>query len=179
MSEIPDPEDVLRNMEQQVADKQEAQEELPPATTLQIDCKDQRGNEYKGEFYYTVPNLGARLRIGNMKLGYLPAGEPPDMTALQLVHMICYLTVSITFNEKFSKPHWWEFWKLYDATPFTALYTEATLYESKFLGEHERLGDAEGADQGEDAGIGGDDPADVGRKVQPPAQRSETLAANG
>ena len=175
---IPDPETLLAKTRASQQDAQEPEERLPPTETIHIDCKDGRGHEYKHSFYFTVPKLGTRLDIANMKLGYLPAGPTPDVMVDQLVHMICFLTATITFNDRFPKPHWWDFWNLYDATPFTVLYREATLYESRFHGEPAVDGGDQVADvEQPDTGDRSDSPS-LGRKVQPPTERPETLAAN-
>lgn len=181
MSEIPDPEELLRSqdLKREQKDAQEVAEALPPVTTLSIDCVDGRGKRYQGEFYFKVPTLGDRLRIGNLKLGYFPGGEPPDATSVQMVHIICYLTVTIRFDDgRFKKPHWWDPWNLYDATPFAQLYKEAAQYERKFHGEDSDAGDIQAIDQEQEPRTGGDDAAPVGRKVRASSERRETLTAN-
>ena len=170
------PEDAARRVQ---AEPEMEQEALPPTKVIDIDCKDGRGNHYKHSFYYQVPTLGGRCDIGKMKALYIPEGGLPDLTAARLVHVACYLEKTIQFNEKFKRPHWWKIWECYDAEPFMVLYQEATSYEVKFLGEDSYIrGDQEESREEDDA-AGEHDSTGVGRKIQPPAKRQETLTANG
>ena len=146
--------------------------DLPPITTLSIDVVGTRKKRWKGDFTFKVPNLGDNIKIGAMKSAYLPLGGGSDPQAAALAEQICYLQVTLT-----KTPDWWEPAKFYDATPVTALYGEATRYESRFHGEDTKPR----ADTEVSEGVGepdGGGSADVGRKIQPPAKRSETLTAH-
>jgi hypothetical protein len=155
-----------------MAQEPEESVDLSPVKILHLDVKGTR-RHWKGEFTYKVPTLGDQVKIGAMKSVYLPMGGSQDPNATYLVEQICYLEVTLT-----KKPDWWKPMEFFDAIPVSALYKEATRYESKFHGERPESGtDFEGREDMEESDGGGG--SDVGRKVQPPAQRSETIVSHG
>lgn len=160
---------------------QEAQVELPPQTVIEIDVKDARGRRYQTKAIYRVPNLQDQIQIGQLKAVYLPNGSP-DPQVLSLVDAVCYLTVTLSFSEQYPEPSWWkDRMQLYDVTPLFALYGRALDYERKFLGDSEddRASQGDGQVSADQGGHDRDGEAHVGRKVQAPPERSETLAAHG
>jgi len=170
------PETVSRRLDEVHADlvnKPETDDELSPIKSIHLDTKGSRGKRWTGDFTYKVPTLADQIKIGAMKTAYLPMGSANDNTAALLVEQICYLEVTLT-----KRPDWWKPMDFFDATPVSELYKEVTQYERRFHGGSEDAGaDAEGAESVDepvqDAG------ADVGRKVQPPAKRRETLVSHG
>jgi len=169
------PDEISKRLDDAHADLIQTPEEkagaLTPVTTIQLDAKGTT-RHWAGEFTYKVPTLADQIKIGAMKTAYLPMGSANDPTAAMLVEQICYLEITLT-----KKPDWWKPMDFYDATPVSALYKEVTQYERRFHGERE---DAI-ADEGGAVGVeepDGDGGVDVGRKVQPPAQRSETLVSH-
>ena len=175
---VVDPEEALKQLERGAAKEDGEREEVPAVTTIEIDVKDARGKRYVGRFYYSVPTLGDQIKIGQVKAVMLPQGSPADVNAAVLVDMLAYLQVTLTFNEHYPKPSWWNPTKLYDAAPFDALYRRCLDHEAAFHGRGpQHRGDEAGADESEGRDRGGE--VSVGRKVPPPAQRRETLAGDG
>lgn len=172
------PEELLKQIED--TEKAEAQDrgELPAMTRLHIDVEGTRGKRYRGEFHYTVPTLADQIQMGRLKATYLPQGAAADANAAILAEQICYLAVTI----QDPKPEWWNPFAMYDAAPIGALYGEALKYERKFHGrdEDDRGDDAGAAESsaGSDGGSEADGEATVGRKVQPPAKRRETIVSH-
>lgn len=154
------------------------EEELRPTTVVSIDVKDRRGNRYCHSFYYKVPDLGDRLAIGKATAIWLPNGETPNRTANMLAHIAGYLAVTIKFEGGHQQPTWWDLWKMYDATPFEALYEEVRAYEARFLGIQGDEPRGAGAEDGrEEPAHDRIDPPHVGGDVPTPAQRSTTVIA--
>lgn len=177
---LPDPEQVLKDSRLD-DDEEEEHEQLPPTDAISIDVRDSRGKRYKGTFLFTVPDIGTQIEIGKMKAAYLPQGSAPDPNALTLVEIVCFLTATLTFNEQFPKPSWWNPMKAYSAEPYTALYGRCLEYEARFHGERKEPQRDEG-DAGESEDSGGDAgrrAAGLGGEVRPPAKRPETLAGDG
>jgi hypothetical protein len=173
---VVDPEEAARLLSG-TADE-EAAEEIPAVTTIELDVRDARGRRYQGKFHYHVPTIGDQIKMGQIKTVMLPQGSPSDVNAAVLVDTLAYLQVCITFNEQFPKPAWWKPMALYDATPFSELFRRCLDYEAKFHGRGpDARGDEDGAPGAEERGGSGELP--VGRKVQAPAQRRETLAGDG
>lgn len=157
------------------------QDELPPQTVLEIDVTDTRKRRYQTKAIYRVPNLQDQIRIGQLKAVYLPNGTP-DPQVISLVDAVCYLTVTLSFNEQYPEPSWWkDRMQLYDVTPLFALYGRALDYERKFLGDSEddRAGQGDGSVASEQGRDDRDGQAHVGRKIQAPPERSETLVSHG
>lgn len=170
-----DPEEALRQIEGAEAEAEDTVE-MPAVTTLSIDVKDERGKRYVHKFYYRVPTLGDQIKIGQIKQAMLPGGSP-DVNANVLVDTLAYLQVCITFNDQYPKPSWWKPNELHTATPFSALYGRCLDYEAKFHSGDAVNRDDGSAARGENASGGAGEPA-VGRKIQPPAKRRETLAGD-
>lgn len=174
------PDEVLRDMRQSEDDAEaETEEELPPITTIELDCTDDRGRQYKGSFVFKVPTLGDQIVIGKLKAQYLPDGAAADTNAALLVEQICYLEVCLQFSNKHPRPDWWKPFHFYDATPVTALYMEVMAYEARFHGgDKDSDADQGDAGTGQEDGVGtaATDQPHVGRKVQPPAKRREVVS---
>ena len=169
------PDQLNRELDEPSSSEEEG-DKLPPITTLSIDVTDDRGKRYVGDFVFKVPQLGDQIRIGTLKAHYLPNGGNADVNAALLVEQICYLEVTIQ-----TKPDWWQPFQFYDAAPVSALYTEAASYEARFHGgDTHREGDQSGAGEGANdaGGAAAEGDAVVGRKVQPPSQRREVIAAH-
>jgi len=171
------PGDVLRDMGQAEKAEGEPAEELTPVSKVTLDVTGSRGKRYQGVFHFKCLQLGDQVQLAKLKAHYLPQGAAADPNGMLLVEQICYLEVALLDP----KPDWWRPFQLYDATPVSALYTEVASYEARFHGEdpdRRGLPEVSGAEGEHD---GGDPPAGdaaVGRKVQPPAQRRETLIAH-
>lgn len=168
------PEEMLREMDE--SRDEQAPDQISPIKIIKLDVKGSRGKRYSGEFTFHVPNIGDQIRIGKLKAEYLPNGAMADPNAGMLVEQTCYLAVTIR-----KAPKWWQPFALYDAAPISALYAEGTAYEASFHGSRPDLsGDEEASGEaGEDDGranVAGS--STVGRKVQPPAKRRETLTAD-
>lgn len=173
---VVDPEAAARMVERATEDEGE-KDDVPPTTVIDLDVKDARGKRYQGRFYYSVPNIGDQVKMGQIKAVMLPHGAPSDVNAAVLVDTLAYLQVTITFNDNHPKPSWWNPMKLYDATPFSALFRRCLDYEAKFHGRGEvDRGDEDGALGAAERAGGGE--VSVGRKVQAPSQRRETLAGD-
>lgn len=178
MTQPPSPEDVLKQFASVDAPDKAEDDLLPAITRLEIDVTGIRGQRYQGDFIYKVPTLADQISIGRLKNTYLPQGGAADANASILVEQISYLAVTI----QDPKPDWWEPFGSYDATPLSALYKEALSYEQRFHGELANRGTT----QNRAAGAGHDDAprddadgeAHVGRKVQPTAERRETIVAH-
>jgi hypothetical protein len=169
--------DKLREQIAKQSEQEEESEDLPPITTLHIDVKGTRGKRYVGDFTFKVPTLGDQVEMARIKTTYLPQGGAADVNGALLVEQIAYLTITI----QKPTPAWYKPFALYDATPISALYMEAIGYERRFHGADVKPGEAPEADSegSEDAGGSSvEDPNPVGRKVSPPAKRSETLVAH-
>ncbi len=171
------PDELMREMDDAISnEEQQESDELPPITKISIDVLDGRGKRYAGEFTVKVPNLGDQIRVGQLKAHYLPQGGMADPNALLLVEQICYLEVAVM-----KKPDWWQPFQFYDATPVSALYTKVASYEARFHGEDAHSGELQEGAGGGDEDAGGsstEGDAHVGRKVQPPTKRRETLLAH-
>ena len=172
------PDEMLRELERDEEKSSAEYGDLPPVTRLSIDVKGSRGKRYQGDFTYKVPDIGDQIRIGQLKNQYLPQGGAADPNALLLVEQSCYLEVTIT-----DKPDWFkEPFRMYDATPMSTLYGRALEYERRFHGADEDGAEAQSAagQPGSDANTGSDaaDSASLGRKVQPSAERRETLVSH-
>jgi hypothetical protein len=172
------PKELLKQIEQSEAAEAADRGELPPITRLTIDVEGTRGKRYRGEFTYHVPTLADQIQMGRLKSTYLPQGSAADANAAILAEQICYLAVTI----QDPTPEWWNPFAMYDAAPVGALYGEALTYERKFHGT-----DADSADNAgragepeteQDGGSDEDGEASMGRKVQPPAKRRETIVAH-
>lgn len=149
-------------------------EELPPIKTLKIDVTDGRGRRYRGDFVYKVPNLKEQVQITALKASMLPQGGMADPQGAILCEMLAYCTVTLQ-----KTPSWWDPEAFYDASPLTAVYQEALAYEGRFLGRTDAIDrrSKSGAASGEEATEDGE--AAVGRKLQPPSERRETLVSHG
>ena len=172
------PEELLKHIEE--TEKAEAADrgELPPITRLKIDVEGTRGKRYRGEFIFHVPTLGDQIQMGRLKSTYLPQGGAADANAAILTEQICYLAVTI----QDPKPEWWNPFGMYDAAPIGTLYGEALTYERKFHGRDE-VGESASSGDGQaqsesDGGSELDGEATLGRKIQPPAKRRETIVAH-
>jgi len=178
MTQPPSPEDILKQFEAVDAIDKDEDDLLPPITHLKIDVTGIRGKRYQGDFVYKVPTLADQISIGRLKNTYLPQGGAADANASILVEQISYLAVTI----QDPKPEWWEPFGSYDATPLSALYKEALSYEQRFHGELANRGSAQSgvADAGPENNPrnDADGEAHVGRKVQPSAERRETIVAH-
>lgn len=177
---LPDPEDVLAKTRGAEEDEKDT-ELLPAQQPIEIDCKDGRGKRYTGRFLFTVPNIGQQIEIGKLKAIYLPQGSPADVNATVLVETICFLTVTIAFNDTHKKPAWWNPLKAYSMEPYTQLYGRCLEYEARFHGGVEEPRDDEGGlREGDDGGeVPGDGEVRVGDEVRPASKRQETLAGDG
>jgi hypothetical protein len=170
------PEEISKRLDDARADLMQAPEEasgpMSPVTAIRLDAKG-TNRQWTGDFTYKVPTLADQIKIGAMKTAYLPMGSANDANAALLVEQICYLEVTLS-----KKPDWWKPMEFYDATPVSELYKEVTQYERRFHGEGEDAGEDEkgsgGVEEPDDDGG-----SDVGRKVQPPPKRSETLVSHG
>jgi hypothetical protein len=160
------------------ADAKEAETTLPGITKLHIDVTGTRGVRYQGDFIFRVPRMIDQVSIGRLKSEYLPQGGVADPNAAIIVEQLCYLAVTL----QDPKPDWWQPSEFYDAAPLGAVYKEALNYERKFHG-----GDADDPEVrsgvGSDGILESDGPespreAPVGRKVQPPSKRRETLVSH-
>jgi len=171
------PEELLERIEHD-ADAKEAESSLPSITKIHVSVVGTRGVRYQGDFIYRVPRMIDQVSIGRLKSEYLPQGGMADPNAAIIVEQLCYLAVTI----QDPKPDWWKPSEFYDAAPLGAVYKEALNYERKFHG-----GDAD--DSKVRSGVGSDgilesdgpEPASevaVGRKVQPPSKRRETLVTH-
>ena len=177
--DIPNPAEALASVNRSSSEPEpDEKSPLPPIETFHIDETDDRGHHYEGTFVYTVPKLGAQIKIGQMKNVYLPLGTP-DVSVMQLVDMICYLAVTCAAPPGKELPAWFNSaMQLYDPLPLNVLYKEVLEYEGRFLSGAEGRRADEGDDRGEGQ-QGRDDSIPLGRKVQPPAERRETLAGDG
>lgn len=173
-----DPDKALAQLESRdKAAAEEQHEELPPTTVIDLDCLGFRGRRYQGRFIYRVPTLGMNVQIAQLKDQYLPGGGRASPADALLVEQICYLEVCL----QAPRPEWYKPLHLYDAIPIGTLYGEAIKYEARFLGPAPKSGE-DAATTGRAANNGGphlQDQGAVGRKVQPPAERRETLVAHG
>jgi len=169
------PEEISRRLDEAHADfakTEEAADELSPIKSIQLDVQGSR-KRWVGDFVFKVPTLADQVKIGAMKTAYLPMGSANDVSAATLVEQICYLEVTLQ-----KKPDWWKPMEFYDATPVSKLYEEVTRYERRFHGERkDARANGEGLEGVEEPTSGTS--AHVGRKVQPPAERSEVLIAHG
>ena len=171
---LPDPEAALAKI-QGTATQESKDEDLPAVKIIEIDVPGRRGQRYVGRFHYTVPTIGQQIQMGALKAAYLPAGAGGDTQAASLADILAYLTVTITFSVAYPKPKCWDPLNVYNAAPSTELYGRCLAYEARFHGEDSQERDVE-----EDARREPDDEgasaAPVGRKVQAPPKRPETLA---
>lgn len=172
------PEELLSRIKAEEKKDLEERAGFPAIGKISIDITGTRGRRYVGEFVYKVPTLADQITIGRLKTSYLPEGGAADANAAILVEQISYLAVTI----QDPKPEWWQPFAMYDAAPIGALYGEALTYERKFHGE---IADSEGVASGnaatrseQDPGSDTDGEAHVGRKVQAPAQRRETIVSH-
>jgi len=156
-----------------VSQDEDKPDDLSPVTNIEIDVVGSRGKRYAGSFTFKVPTLGEQVTIGQMKAVYLPQGSPADQNAMLLVEQICYLEVTL---DKKRRPDWYKPMVMYDAAPIGELYRRALDYERRFHGADKVSGGDQKVASGE-AGSDGEREAPVGRKVQPPAERRETLVA--
>jgi hypothetical protein len=146
------------------------EEDLPAVAVFEIDVQGTRGRRYKGRFIYKVPSIGDQIKIGQMKSIYLPSGAAADQNAMLLVEQMCYLEITL----QKPRPDWYQPLSMYDAAAMSELYRRALDYERKFhRADAERPTD-QGIDNSAEGSTEDSAPA-VGRKVQPPAQRRETL----
>ncbi len=154
-------------------------EPLPPIDFIEIDVTDKRGRRYAGRFEYHVPTLGDQMQIARIKALMLPQGAIADPAGSALVDCLGYLQVTLRFSEQVPKPAWYQPEKAYSAEPYFTLYRRCLDYEAAFHGERPLNRGAAGSDRDRDGEPERDDRVSVGRKVQPPAQRRETLAGDG
>lgn len=147
-----------------------AGEELPPITTLHVDCTDKRGIHYQGAFIFKVPTLRDEIEIARQKSLLLPVSVVNDVNGVMLAEMIAYLSVTIQKGDKGERlPKWWKPLEFYDVTPVVMLYAEATAYGKRFRGESnadDRANEGEAADEHADDGGGA-----VDGNVPPPVER--------
>lgn len=189
MTQLKDPEELLAELNAApgtggAAKPAEKKKDLPAQEFITLDVVGRKGKRYTGRFLYTVPKIGAQLQIGALKSAYLPQGSAAAPDAGVIAEVLAYLTVTLTFNDANPKPSWWKPLDMYDFVPYQTLYGRCLDYEAKFHGEDTNGGSVEGGageadgagDQGANAGPGA---AHVGRRVQAPPQRSETLAGDG
>jgi hypothetical protein len=129
-----------------------------------------------GRFYFRVPSIGEQIRIGQIKQMMLPGGSPDPLATL-LVDQLAYLQVAIHFTPENPRPAWWNPTSFYDAQPISMLFGRCLDHEATFHARHAK----HRSDAGVAGGTGEPDRAGevpLGRKVQPPAQRRETLAGD-
>jgi hypothetical protein len=171
------PEEILSEIERE-PEAPDASAAIPAVTKFHVDVIGTRGVRYQGDFIYRVPRMIDQVSIGRLKSEYLPQGGMADPNAAIIVEQLCYLAVTI----QDPKPAWWKPSEFYDAAPLGAVYKEALDYERKFHG-----GDADDSEArsgvGSDGILESDGPesaseAPMGRKVQPPTKRRETLVAH-
>lgn len=171
------PEELLEKFEGD-AEAKEADATLPSITKFHVSVVGTRGVRYQGDFIYRVPRMIDQVSIGRLKSEYLPQGGMADPNAAIIVEQLCYLAVTI----QDPKPDWWKPSEFYDAAPLGAVYKEALNYERKFHG-----GDADDSEVRSGVGSdgilesdGSDAPSEapMGRKVQPPSKRRETLVSH-
>lgn len=158
-------------------------ERLPSRTDLSIDVVGAWGKHYRHTFKFNVPNLGKLVEIGNLKVVWSPNGQGADIQGAALIEQVGYLTATI---EQDSLPDWWDPWEMFDATPISALYREATQYEARFHGrstegsegggDQGMASEGEGQDQGS---ISPSDEAPVVEGVQPPNKRRKVIISSG
>jgi len=152
------------------ADDDEADAQLPPVTTIKLDCTDGRGIHYEGWFTFKVPNMKDTMEIGRRKSLLLPISIVNDVNAAMLAEMIAYLDVTLQKGDDGARiPKWWKPLDFYDETPIVALYAEATAYAKTFRGEarpNDRADEEAPAERHEDAGG-----SDVDGDIQPPIER--------
>ena len=171
------PEELLERIEHD-AEAQEAETALPGITKIHVDVIGTRGVHYKGDFIYRVPRMIDQVSIGRLKSEYLPQGGIADPNAAIIVEQLCYLAVTI----QDPKPDWWKPSEFYDAAPLGAVYKGALDYERRFHGGDEDDSEARSG-AGSDGILESDGPESpsevtVGRKVQPPSKRRETLVTH-
>lgn len=165
---IQDPEQLKDSLD----DKEGEKSYLNRTHVFHLDVEGENGRKWQGRFVYEVPNIGQKIQIGQMKNTYLPQGSRADVLSGSLVEMICYL--SVTLKEK---PAWFKPMDLMDETPLAKVYEEVLRYEQKFHGGN-ALDRTDGKGSEDSQGSGEDDSTDVGRKIQPPPQRSETIISH-
>lgn len=151
---------------------------LSPLTRISLDCTDERGKRYRGEFLFKVPTLGDRISIGRAKAAALPNGSVIDPDAFILCEQIAYLQNTL----QAPIPEWWKPWEMYDATPVHRLYAEATAYASRFLGKPATNSSdagpaAEPSDDAEGSGMADADGAEP--QVQPAPKRRTVISSHG
>jgi hypothetical protein len=167
---IQDP-DSLRESLDEKEDKEE-KTYLNKTHAFDLNVEGENGRKWQGRFVYEVPNIGEKIKIGQMKAIYLPQGAMADPSAAGLTEMVCYL--SVTLKEK---PNWFKPMELTDEIPLAKVYEEVLDYEQKFHGNNE-VERTDGAGSGGSQGSGETDSTDVGRKVQSPDERSETIISH-
>jgi hypothetical protein len=145
-------------------------EELPPITTLKIDCTDKRGIHYQGAFVFKVPTMKDEIEIGRRKSLLLPVSVVNDTNAIMLAEMIAYLDVTIQKGDKGERlPKWWKPLEFYDVTPIVALYSEATAYARRFRGEPDSNASADAREASDEHSA--PDRSDVDGDLQAPVER--------
>lgn len=167
---IPDPDLLNKSLDEEKADERTYLNRLYP---FDLDVEGENGHRWRGHFVYEVPNIGQKIRIGQLKATYLPQGAIADVNASALTEMVCYLTVTLK-----EKPAWFKPIDLMDEIPLVKVYEEVLDYEHKFHG-NDTINRTDGKGSESSQGSGEDDTTNVGRKVQPPNQRSETIISHG
>lgn len=176
MPSLPDPSEQLQKLTAKTQEE-EPKEDLPAQTVIELDTVDSRGKRYKGRFLFKVPTIGDQITMGLLKSGYLPQGAAADNNANLLAGVCCYLAVCLKFEQGFDKPEWYDPMNAFSFDPYSELYRRCLDYENRFHGsgkdsrkDTERSGIQEGFTRS--------DSASVGRKIQAPPVRRETLAGD-
>jgi len=165
---MPDPDSLRDSLEEEKKEKVY----LNKIYAFNLDVEGENERRWQGRFIYEVPNIGEKIQIGQMKATYLPQGALADLNASALTEMVCYL--SVTLKEK---PAWFKPMELMDEKPLVAVYEEVLGYEQKFHGSG-TLEQTNGEGSKSSQGSGEADTTDVGRKIQPPTKRSETIISH-
>lgn len=152
---------------------------LPREAFVKMECVGTCGSTYRANVFFKVPDAMDHVNIGKMKSILAPGGISGDALAAAIIDQICYLNVTIKDD---SLPSWWAPLTATDFTPYSALYKEVAAYADRFQrpSDDGRSGDVDpGEAAGDDVGEPAPNSGGVGRRVQPPAERSEILVSNG
>lgn len=176
-----DPDKAFSDFVTGASDEEPEEPEVSPVTWIDLDHAGNRGKRYRGRFKFTVPTIGDELRISALAGSMVPM-KTVDNAGGALARMIAYLAITCSFDDNNPRPAWFaEPTKAHDVGPFQELYRRCLEYEARFHGageDGERL-PSDREDAAEDTrGDDRSDEARVGRKVQPPPKRRETLAGD-
>lgn len=150
-----------------------AEEPVSDRYSFTVDVTDPRGKRWYGHFVAKAPTLGEMVDIGRLKASYLPEGAVDDPSAAMINEMICRLAYCLV-----EKPTWWNPVQFTDVAPLSAVYEEVTAFHRRFRGEKDPKQNRSASEDQDRSGDTVAGQADLGRKVRPAAERSETIVSN-